>query len=209
MEHSEAIDTKAAERYVLGEMTPEERDRFEEHFFDCSDCAQSVRDDVSIAAGIRTARPEEAAAPRTMWWAAAVAAALIAIVGYQNFVTIPRLRGAAAPAARLAHPVSLLMAESRGGSIAPVIVTPDEDVPLFFDVPPETPYPTYEAEVRDAAGKVRATIPISAQDARETVTMLIRGGVLASGDYEVVVSGVDVAKRKVPLAHYPFEVRFR
>ena len=210
MEHSEAIETMAAERYALGEMTPEERDRFEEHFFDCSECSQSVRDDVSIAAGVRAAKPKQAAAPGNTWWAAAaVAAALVAVVGYQNFVTIPHLRGAAAPAARLAHPVSLLMAESRGGSIAPVLVTPDEDLPLFFDVPPETPYPAYEAEVRDASEKVRATIPISAQDAHETITMLIRSGVLTSGNYEVVVSGVNAAKRKTPIAHYPFEVRFR
>ena len=209
MEHSEAIETMAAERYALGEMTPEERDRFEEHFFDCSECSQAVRDDVSIAAGVRATKPKQAVAPGNAWWATAVAAALVAVVGYQNFVTIPHLRGAAAPAARLAHPVSLLMTESRGGSIAPVIVTPDEDLPLFFDVPPETPYPSYEADVRDASGKVRATIPITAQDARETVTMLIRAGVLTSGNYEVVVSGVDVAKRKSPIAHYPFEVRFR
>lgn len=208
MEHSEAVDSQAAERYVLGEMSADERDRFEEHFFDCSECSQSVRDDVSIAAAIRTAARKQAAAPRNAWRAAAVAAALLAVVGYQNFVTIPRLRGGAAPTARLAHPVSLLLAESRGGTPALVTVPRGEDINLFFDVPPETPYPSYAAEVRDAAGRVRTTVPITPQDAGETVTMLISAGTLPAGNYEVVVSGVDVAKRKVPLAHYPFEVRF-
>jgi hypothetical protein len=222
MEHSEAIETMAAERYALGEMTPEERDLFEEHYFDCSVCSQSVRDGAAIAAGSRAAATTTttttiatapaAAAPlrrRNTWLPAAVAAALVAVVGYQNFVTIPHLRGAAAPAIRIAHPVSLLMAETRGGSVAPVDVARDEDVQFYFDVPPETPYPSYIAEVRDAAGTVLATQPISAAEARETVSIIIRAGVVGAGNGEVVVSGTDAAKRKLPLAHYPFEVRFR
>ena len=43
MTHDEAMETLAAERYLLDEMSEVERHSFEEHFFDCAECAESVR----------------------------------------------------------------------------------------------------------------------------------------------------------------------
>src|ERR1039457_1070131 len=43
MEHNRAVEIKAGERYLLGEMPPDEREDFEEHYFTCAECAQDVR----------------------------------------------------------------------------------------------------------------------------------------------------------------------
>ena len=43
MEHQRAVQNLAVESYVLGEMSPRERDAFEEHFFECSLCGDDVR----------------------------------------------------------------------------------------------------------------------------------------------------------------------
>src|SRR3954453_14396692 len=43
MTHESAVSRDAAEQYVLGEMSATERDDFEAHFFDCSECAEQVR----------------------------------------------------------------------------------------------------------------------------------------------------------------------
>jgi len=43
MDHNEAIQLQAAEKYVLGELSPPLRDEFEEHFFDCQECALDVK----------------------------------------------------------------------------------------------------------------------------------------------------------------------
>jgi len=43
MDHSESIRLMAAEKYLLGELTPELREQFEEHFFGCEECALDVR----------------------------------------------------------------------------------------------------------------------------------------------------------------------
>jgi anti-sigma factor RsiW len=43
MEHAEAIELRAAERYVLKQLTNAEADAFEEHFFSCLECAEEVR----------------------------------------------------------------------------------------------------------------------------------------------------------------------
>src|SRR3954447_2733763 len=43
MNHEQAIQEMATERYLLDELTPELRDAFEEHMFECQDCALDVR----------------------------------------------------------------------------------------------------------------------------------------------------------------------
>ncbi len=52
-----------AERYVLGELSADERDAFEEHLFSCSKCAEDVRDLVALQSGARAVFAETAAAP--------------------------------------------------------------------------------------------------------------------------------------------------
>lgn len=43
MNHQSAIESRAAERYVLGKMNHTERDAYEEHFFSCAVCAREVK----------------------------------------------------------------------------------------------------------------------------------------------------------------------
>jgi hypothetical protein len=43
MEHQRAVQNLAVESYLLGDMSPSERDAFEEHFFECSLCGEDVR----------------------------------------------------------------------------------------------------------------------------------------------------------------------
>ena len=43
MDHLQAVNTLAIERYLLDEMPREERDSFEEHFFSCAECAEDAR----------------------------------------------------------------------------------------------------------------------------------------------------------------------
>lgn len=49
MTHDTAIETMAAERYLLDEMSEVERHRFEEHFFACAECAESLRIDSRLS----------------------------------------------------------------------------------------------------------------------------------------------------------------
>jgi len=43
MDHDAVVRLKMTERYLLGELDPDARDEFEEHFFDCPNCALDVR----------------------------------------------------------------------------------------------------------------------------------------------------------------------
>ena len=42
MNHQQALDEHATERYLLREMTAEERRAFEEHYLDCAECLEAV-----------------------------------------------------------------------------------------------------------------------------------------------------------------------
>ncbi len=48
MEHNEAVQQMAVERYLLDELTPELREAFEEHVFDCQECTLDLRAGVAF-----------------------------------------------------------------------------------------------------------------------------------------------------------------
>ncbi len=63
MDHELATATQAAERYVLGELTPEQKEDFEEHFFSCSECAEAVRMGSYVAINTKAIAKEETSRP--------------------------------------------------------------------------------------------------------------------------------------------------
>ena len=114
MTHQQALDGLASERYLLDEMTEVERFEFEEHYFDCAECAEDVRLGDMIRqearrAGVAMAPNTQVGRPAVVltsakWWRRpmvaapwAVAATLALVVGYQSLVTVPGLRDAGGP----------------------------------------------------------------------------------------------------------------
>jgi hypothetical protein len=188
MEHAEAIETMAAERYVLGEMTPEDRDAFEEHFFDCAACATEVRDGEKIRAAIRT---QKAAEPRpwrrsTREWltAAAIVGVLAGVPAVQNVGLRVQLARARMP--HIGESVAFLTAGSRGGD-ALVVQAGDRPFTIDFDIPPQPNAERYAVQVVDAAGRVRAKDVVTAAAARDTQHLLFPGGSLQPGRYSLEV----------------------
>ena len=60
-DHEQAMKVHAAERYVLDELSPEERDDFEEHYFMCVKCAEEVRIAAAFADNAKSVFREDAA----------------------------------------------------------------------------------------------------------------------------------------------------
>jgi len=164
MDHSEAVRLQAAEKYVLGEFPQNLRDEYEEHFFDCAECAVDVKAIVAFADTTRevlrrdvAASVQKAAAPvRGDWqrvsslsfwnrWLqpALVPAfcALLLLAGYQNLVSIPRARGVAeqraaqASAPHVVPTFSLLGANQRGGGRPVFQATSGKPFILKVDIP--------------------------------------------------------------------------
>lgn len=205
MEHSEAAETMAAERYLLGEMTPEDRDAFEDHFFGCPDCAAAVRDGAAIDAAIRVDQVTRAREPqksRAAWIAAAavIVAVLIGVPAVQNVRLRNELQSARTP--KVVQSYSLLTADSRGSERL-TVKSASQPFTIDFDVPPQPDAHGYVIRVVDVSGKLRLAARIPAGVASETQHLFFPAGSLKAGLYSIEVQ--DDPPRS-PATKWSFEV---
>jgi hypothetical protein len=54
LDHLKATKRNVADRYVLGELSQAQREEFEEHYFECVDCAEDVRAFLAISSNSRS-----------------------------------------------------------------------------------------------------------------------------------------------------------
>lgn len=226
MDHSDAVRLMATERYLLGEMSTEMRDAFEEHFFDCQECALDVR---ATAAFIDEANHQLGAPghvpavvpPKTTpvrrswfsWWKPAFAApafaALLIIFGYQNFATIPSLRSAARQP-RLAPWITLHVG-TRGGAPLPVIADHKSGAVLLVDIPDTTANSSYVFTLQDPEGRQFWTETVQAssgQSGQQALSLLIPGIGLRPGSYTLTISGITGQGSRNQLDRRVLDVRF-
>ncbi len=65
MNHQQAISSHATERYLLDEMTEIEKYAFEDHYFDCAECADDVRAAALMRDGVKSGLLDVGEAPAT------------------------------------------------------------------------------------------------------------------------------------------------
>jgi len=222
MNHQEAQRREAVEKYLLEELPPPERDEFEEHFFDCQECASDLK---TTAAFIDEAKrqlgraPAAAPAPRArprfrfefLWrpaFAAPAFALLLAVILYQNLLVSPRVAGAGASAD---HPevlsaVSLIGANSRGGEPPSATVSRGQPLLLTLDIPAAQQYASYSCALVAPSGAIVGRVPVSAAQAKDTVSIRIPPGDWTRGDYTLLVQDYASPARGEPtdIARYRF-----
>ena len=111
MNHNEAVEQMLAEQYLLDELAPAAREAFEEHMFDCAECAFDLRAGSSFVreakvqlpgiAAETNAKPVKFASKPSLWhswwrpaFVAPVFATMLLVLVFQNVVTFPALREA-------------------------------------------------------------------------------------------------------------------
>jgi anti-sigma factor RsiW len=221
MTHADAASTQAVERYLLGELSPEERDAFEAHAFDCTDCAADLQAAATFLDASRAVLREDPlamatviGAPRGGWFAwlrpvsawptyafASAFVVLLAFTSYQNLVTLPALRNSSAPRALSAF--SFVSSGTRGATPMVIAAPPRQPFLLFFDIPPGGGYATYHCGIVGADGTPELAIDVSAAQARDTVQLFVPASRLAAGTHALVITG-DGADGTREIARYPF-----
>jgi len=224
MDHTEALRLQAVEKYILGELSPFHRAQFEEHYFDCADCALNLRAGVAFAAASRqyfveSAVPESVVrAPRAGWfdWLKPLVAvpaftALIAVIAYQNTVSIPHLKqeiGSQAAVTSTVAPWFTLYKASAHTAVKPIEIQQNQGFYLFFDITeaPRQADSVFLLQVGDSAGKtlVRASVP--AERAQKSLVLPIPPG-FQEGDYELVVMD-QAGGTSTPAGKFLFTVAF-
>ena len=236
MDHNEALELQAGVKYVLGELSTDQREAYEEHYFDCAECATDLK---ALATFTDTAREilrqEKAsqlaaalapARPAWLRWlqpivAVPAFAALLLIIAYQNSITIPGLKSASSrPAAEIYGQTFLLQpSDTRRGSEAPVNeatleVRFNEGFLLQFDFIPSAAFPSYLCELQDDSGRVLLHVNIPADKAKQELHLPVPAGLLPHpGKYNVVFLGADPVSGKAvndsKLQYFTFNVAFR
>jgi hypothetical protein len=194
MTHDEAKKSMAAEAYILDDLEAAERNAFEEHFFDCTDCTSDVLDAATIADGVRMRTNVVPFRTRFNWWAVA-ASVLAAGLGYQNLVVMPRIvqtaesRPANSELAHIIPPGQTIAAASRGDDTTTRVVVARAGQPVHIDFPffPSIPGP-YFGEIRDAAGN-KVTKPFAVAESPDLIPLLIPADTLHTGSYTLIIRG--------------------
>jgi len=246
MDHDVVVREKMTEKYLLAELDPALRDQFEEHFFECLDCARDVRagsdfvahsknilaagsEDAAEAARGRANNAADRAAHRAKDWvkdrardagsgaawhwlawlrpalAVPALAVLLAVIGYQNFVQLPRIEHSTnQPHVLPAATVNLL---TYGANASPLAVHEGEGFLLNVIVPPGHRYSAYRVDLYGPAGKLEASLPIAGSAADETWPIQFPPASRQSGAYKLAVLGVSAEGQETEVGTSSFEVR--
>jgi len=227
MNHSEAVDQMAAERYLLDELPPELREAFEEHVFDCQVCSLDLRagtaflDEAKIQLPALTARTQESPSAQPTvktkrqwfsWLSPAFAVPAMAVLGgviaYQNVATIPALRSASRQPELV--PWTSVHVGTRGAAPAPVVADRVHGVVLLVDLPQQGTYASYSFELLDSDGKPawKSGSIASAQSESGTVSLFLPGNDLRAGAYTLEISGILPSGQTAELGQRAFDVSF-
>lgn len=197
MTHARAVDTHAAERYLLDEMPEIERYAFEEHFFDCAECAEDVRTGGLMREGVRAGllgkaegRGQKADGwTRVLPWA--VAATLALALGYQALWVVPGLQKQL-PLSQGLSPITLRSA-TRGAE--PTVARPSTGVVAFAidlaGVPAGTRL-SYDLRAADG-GSVASGAAVAPTPGTPLLLLVPASAVQAAGSYVLSVRAGDIA----------------
>jgi len=197
VEHQEAIETHAAEGYLLGDLTAAEHEAFELHFADCDTCFADVRDGATVVAAVRKENLVPVPVPVRGWQyklvptlaAAASIAVAVTTVGYQQVAVVAPLR---AQLAKEREPRITPLYDLRESRAEEQAVAPDSRASFLFEfaIDPEVDSPPYTCKIVDARGKRHGPqLTVTAEQAHNPVDLLMPRETLVPGDYSLIVTG--------------------
>ena len=216
MDHSEAVQMGAVERYVLGDLSVSEVEEFERHFFDCPQCSEELgalamlQDNarvvlaepgpVPIATSAPAKEPEKRAR-RASWWNFPVlvpALAMLVVAVFAGFEAGER-HSAPSPQSVAEFP---LYAAARGEE---TVIAPPSGArfyTLYLDKTWDRDFPSYRAAFV-ASGSEKFSTTLAPPAPGQAIHILIPLHALSSGRYVLVISG----SGGVEVARYPFTLR--
>jgi Putative zinc-finger len=215
MDHVEALKRQTAEKYLLGELSEPETEEFEEHYFDCHECARDLEAgalfvDNATAVFRETEHVSAAATPQPLQprrgifdvfadlWRGPLAAvpafaavALAAFSGYQGLVIIPGLKHTVAEyASPHVVPEFPLLETTRGVQGASPVPADAITFNLRIDPTWSGDFPKYRFELNDSTGARLATWDAAAPESRRPIIIGLSRRSLEGGRHGISVSGI-------------------
>ncbi len=223
MDHTAVVRDKTTERYLLNELDPNVREQFEEHYFDCPVCAQDVSAGSLFVEHSKILLAENAkpvavpttpdrVTPRGGWlfwlrpaFAAAAFALLLAVLGYQNFVTYPKLQ------AELKQPQVLPSVSVNVGTYGAGDTTIPEGngLLLFVRIPPDSAFVRYTAELSNPAGKSEGAFTLIPAPGQDQWSVTVPAVHRQAGTYTLAVHGITTGGETKNLGSTAFQLQIQ
>jgi hypothetical protein len=211
MSHEQAVSTQAVERYHLGELTDNERDAFEAHYFDCAACFEQVQLSGEF---LRHAHDVLKPDSQPNWLAGvlgdfqrpaavfATAMLLCAIgIGVYQHGVISSLKEPRVEARYI------LTGEARGSEKL-VSVARNTALSLRVEFIRKPEFVSYRAQIESASGKAKYSVSIPAGQTADSVTVSLPADTLDAGKYTLFVYGVNTDGKQVEAGHGSFDLQF-
>jgi len=204
MKHEDAIREMAVEKYLLGELTGDSRNAFEEHLFECQLCAADLTSGVTLLEGTRrelAASLREGTAPakrsflptwlNPVWMLPALVACLLLLV-YQSVVVVPGMRKQLAEthAPAILNTLVLADGQARGAELPKVTAPKGGSFLLAVDIPASTDYVSYLCALYSPDGRKVWSGNVTSEQARDAVQIKIPSSITKPGENTLVVNGV-------------------
>jgi hypothetical protein len=227
MNHQQAENTKATERYLLREMTNEERMAFEDHYLDCAQCLEAVTfgadfldsgHELAEEMGVQQSaalpwyrrtfsalRPLLKPAPAIALTAAVALAAFSAyqqkrITNQQNLIADLK-----APSQEFRYVVS---GAQRRGSNA-IVLSRNERLSLLINFVPKHEFTSYRAEITGPGLPTAYSVPVAVTEQDYSVMVSLPAAVLTGGEYQVNFLGRVEGGEETKLVSNSFEVKLK
>ena len=223
MDHTEVVRDKMTEKYLLNELDPAMRDQFEEHYFDCTECARDISAGAQFVQHTKAVLAENpeleripaSRRPATRGWlswlrpafAAPALALLLAIVGYQNLVTYPKLQSELSRP-RILPAVSVNLGTWGAGG-TPTAVPEGKGLLLFVRIPPDAAYARYTADLYAPGGKLEGSFSVAPAAGQDQWPVAVPAVPRQVGTYTMAVHGITAAGETKDLGNASFELQIR
>jgi len=220
MDHDEVVRHQMAEKYLLNELESADREAFEQHFFDCPDCAADVHAGALFVDHSKIVLAETAEAqnepvpsrPQPGWFAwfrpafaLPAMALLLVVLGYQNLVTIPHLSRQLNTPRVL--PFAVVNVGAYGAEAPAIMIHPGEGFLIFARIPQDGAFVRYSAELHDPASQSEWSIAFPARVGQDEYPLQVPGKDWKSGRYALAVFGLTAGGESKEIGKAPVEVQ--
>lgn len=225
MDHADAMRLNATERYLLNELDKTQLEQFEEHMFDCQECALDVQSasmflehtkNILAEPTPQAVRPPapasaKASSPWFAWLRPSIAvpvmAGLLFVVLFQNFVTYPQLKSALQEPQVM--PWAAVNVGTWGSGGPTVTVKQGQSFLLFVRIPPETGYERYTADLLNPSGKLEWSLTFPAAAGQDQWPMQVPGSQREPGTYTLNIRGITAAGEIKDLGRTSFDLQIQ
>ncbi len=219
IDHQEAIKNMMAERYLLRELSDNERDAYEAHLFDCQVCFEQVKAGTEFVSYIKQIGEEKPAIARVQpagllsrlmiglhqpVAAAAVALCVFAVgLNIYQYHERSQLKG---PALERSY---VLTGIAHGGESAKLIEAPAGSVlSLSLEYTPRGEFTGYDVQILSESESIKSSLSIPRDQVDGMAKLAIPAGSLAAGKYSIIVRGRNNDGNESEIARSAFELRF-